>query len=85
MLGGKDKQQQLDGSSSSPGTELAAPPCPETPLQVLAASGSEDPKYPHPFELSVTVSLGDNSLTQKLAVTNTGGCCMQLPLLLAQL
>ena len=41
-------------------------------LQVLKASGSEDPKYPHPFELQVKVTLGDNSLQQELAVTNTG-------------
>lgn len=41
-------------------------------LQVLKASGSEDPKYPRPFELKVKVQLGDNSLQQELAVTNTG-------------
>lgn len=39
---------------------------------VLKAIGSEDPKYPHPFELKVKVQLGDNSLQQELAVTNTG-------------
>jgi len=48
---------------------------------VLKAIGSEDPKYPHPFELKVKVQLGDNSLQQELAVTNTGAvgaltlCC----------
>lgn len=41
-------------------------------VQVLNATGSEDPKYPHPFELKVKVQLGDNSLQQELAVTNTG-------------
>ncbi|KAF8068431.1 BETAC-AD [Scenedesmus sp. PABB004] len=46
------------------------------PRQVLKASGSEDPKYPHPFELSVRVELGDGSLTQELSVTNTGGAAM---------
>jgi galactose mutarotase-like enzyme len=41
--------------------------------QVLQASGTEDPKYPHSFELRVTVTLaGPHTLTQELAVTNTG-------------
>jgi hypothetical protein len=39
---------------------------------VLKATGSEDPKYPHPFDLHVKVQLQDNTLTQELAVTNTG-------------
>lgn len=39
---------------------------------VLKATGQEDPKYPHPFQLTVKVSLGDNTFTQELAVTNTG-------------
>lgn len=42
------------------------------PLQVLKATGSEDVKYPHPFDLRVRVQLSNNSLTQELAVTNTG-------------
>jgi hypothetical protein len=44
----------------------------------LKASGSEDPKFPHPFDLSIKVQLGDNSLTQQLAVTNTGKCATAL-------
>lgn len=39
---------------------------------VLKATGSEDPKYPHPFDLRVKVQLDNNTLTQELAVTNTG-------------
>eukprot|EP00879_Flechtneria_rotunda_P008072 GHRR01008456.1.p1 GENE.GHRR01008456.1~~GHRR01008456.1.p1 ORF type:complete len:216 (+),score=86.37 GHRR01008456.1:152-799(+) len=39
---------------------------------VLKATGSEDAKYPHPFELRVKVEVGYKSLTQELAVTNTG-------------
>eukprot|EP00879_Flechtneria_rotunda_P020671 GHRR01021750.1.p1 GENE.GHRR01021750.1~~GHRR01021750.1.p1 ORF type:complete len:113 (-),score=20.14 GHRR01021750.1:439-777(-) len=41
-------------------------------VQVLKATGSEDAKYPHPFELRVKVEVGYKSLTQELAVTNTG-------------
>ena len=49
----------------------------------LAATGKEDERYPHAFELHISVSLGDggegggDSLTQELSVTNTGervGC-----------
>jgi galactose mutarotase-like enzyme len=46
--------------------------------QVLKATGNEDPKFPHPFELSIKVQLGDNSLTQEMAVTNTGKCAKAL-------
>ncbi|KIZ07527.1 aldose 1-epimerase [Monoraphidium neglectum] len=38
----------------------------------LAASGKEDERYPHPFQLRVTVTLADESLTQKLTAINTG-------------
>lgn len=41
-------------------------------LQVLRATGSEDAKYPQPFDLRVRVQLDNNSLTQELAVINTG-------------
>jgi len=40
--------------------------------QVLRSPGTEDPKYPHPFELQVAVQLGDNTFTQTLTATNTG-------------
>lgn len=46
---------------------------------MLKATGSEDPKYPHPFELKVKVQLGNNSLTQELAVTNTGQPTLCMP------
>lgn len=46
--------------------------CSLAALQVLKATGSEDVKYPHPFDLRVKVQLSNNSLTQELAVTNTG-------------
>lgn len=39
---------------------------------VLKATGSEDPKYPHPFELTVKITLADDTFTQELAVKNTG-------------
>lgn len=40
--------------------------------QLLKASGKEDERYPHAFDLRVTVTLEDESLTQELAATNTG-------------
>lgn len=43
-------------------------------LQVLKATGTEDPKYPHPFELTVKVELLDDALQQELSATNTGVC-----------
>lgn len=43
---------------------------------VLKASGGEDGRYPHPFELRVRVELADESLAQELAATNTGGAPM---------
>lgn len=45
--------------------------------QVLKATGTEDAKYPHPFELTVRVQLGydgAHTFTQELAVKNTGEC-----------
>lgn len=39
---------------------------------MLKASGQEDPKFPHPFELTITVALEGNTLTQELRATNTG-------------
>eukprot|EP00877_Chromochloris_zofingiensis_P012390 jgi/Chrzof1/7404/Cz02g22020.t1 len=39
---------------------------------VLKATGTEDPKYPHPFELTVKVELLDDALQQELSATNTG-------------
>eukprot|EP00775_Hariotina_reticulata_P007154 gene7154-7369_t len=41
-------------------------------LQILQSPGTEDPKYPHPFELRVKISLGDNTFTQTLTAANTG-------------
>lgn len=51
---------------------------PHTPLtqslhpQLLKASGKEDERYPHAFDLKVTVTLEDESLTQELSTANTG-------------
>ncbi len=40
--------------------------------QVLTSKGEEDAKYPHPFELKITVALREDNLEQELSVTNTG-------------
>jgi hypothetical protein len=39
---------------------------------VLKASGKEDARFPHPFELRVKVTLEDEAFTQELTATNTG-------------
>eukprot|EP00878_Enallax_costatus_P002464 GHUV01002644.1.p2 GENE.GHUV01002644.1~~GHUV01002644.1.p2 ORF type:complete len:282 (+),score=70.65 GHUV01002644.1:245-1090(+) len=39
---------------------------------ILRATGTEDPKYPHPFELTVKITLGDDTFTQDLTAKNTG-------------
>ncbi|GBF93444.1 glucose-6-phosphate 1-epimerase [Raphidocelis subcapitata] len=39
---------------------------------LLKASGREDERYPHPFELRVSVKLEDEALTQEMTATNTG-------------
>lgn len=39
---------------------------------VLRATGKEDERYPHAFELRVAVRLEDERLTQELTATNTG-------------
>jgi hypothetical protein len=44
---------------------------PATP-QLLKASGEEDARYPHPFDLTVAVTLEDEALTQRMMATNTG-------------
>jgi hypothetical protein len=43
-------------------------------VQVLDASGSEDARYPHPFQLTIRVELAPHTLVQHLAVRNTGVC-----------
>lgn len=43
---------------------------------LLKASGSEDERYRHPFELLVKVTLEDESLTQELLAKNTGDAPM---------
>jgi hypothetical protein len=40
--------------------------------QLLKASGKEDERYPHPFELRISVRLEDEALTQELTAINTG-------------
>jgi len=42
----------------------------------LSASGAEDAKYPHPFELQVKVELGPGTFTQELEVLNSGSSPM---------
>ena len=62
----------ISNGSPSPVANLSYPLVPWL-LQSLSASGAEDAKYPHPFELQVKVELGPGTFTQELQVLNSGG------------
>lgn len=46
-------------------------------VMVLVCSGSEDARYPHPFQLTIRVELAPHTLVQHLAVRNTGSSPME--------